>query len=131
MRTQPNRPYLFRFTSTDGLRIACARWDSQGPVLGIVQIAHGLGEHIGRYAGLIEYLVQAGFFVYGNDHRGHGHTALSRKNLGDQARDENAAQELIVDALLLEDAQIGDVIRNAAKDYAAGVRQGAPLLASK
>jgi alpha-beta hydrolase superfamily lysophospholipase len=59
-----------------------ARWDSPGPVLGIVQNAHGLGEHIGRYAGLIEYLVQAGFLVYGDDHRGHGHTALSPKDLG-------------------------------------------------
>ena len=40
----------FRFTSADGLRIACARWDSRGPVRGVVQIAHGMGEHIGRYA---------------------------------------------------------------------------------
>src|ERR1700688_2856332 len=60
MRTEPNRPYLFRFTSTDGLRIACARWDSPGPVLGIVQIAHGLGEYIGRYAGLIDGLALSG-----------------------------------------------------------------------
>jgi hypothetical protein len=86
MCTEPNRPNLFRFTSTDGLRVACARWDSPGPVLGIVQIAHGLGEHIGRCAGLIEYFVQAGFLVYSNDHRGHGHTARSPKDLGDFGR---------------------------------------------
>jgi alpha-beta hydrolase superfamily lysophospholipase len=67
----------FRFTSTDGLRVACARWDSRGPVRGVVQIAHGMGEHIGRYAGTIEVLVAAGFEVYGNDHRGHGRTAPS------------------------------------------------------
>jgi hypothetical protein len=29
----------FRFTSTDGLQIGCARWDSRGPVRGVVQIA--------------------------------------------------------------------------------------------
>jgi alpha-beta hydrolase superfamily lysophospholipase len=42
-----------------------------------------MGEHIGRYAGLIEALVSAGFTVYGNDHRGHGRTAPSANELGD------------------------------------------------
>ena len=73
----------FQFTSTDGLSIACSRWDSRGPCRGIVQIGHGLGEHIGRYLGLIEVLVGAGLVVYGNDHRGHGRTALSSKHFGD------------------------------------------------
>ena len=73
----------FRFTSTDGLRIACARWDGRDPVRGVVQIAHGMGEHIGRYVGLIEVLISAGLTVYGNDHRGHGRTALSATHFGD------------------------------------------------
>jgi alpha-beta hydrolase superfamily lysophospholipase len=42
-----------------------------------------MGEHIGRYLGLIEALVNAGLVVYGNDHRGHGRTAPSPKHLGD------------------------------------------------
>jgi alpha-beta hydrolase superfamily lysophospholipase len=57
-------PHAFQFTSTDGLRIACARWDSHEPSRGIVQIAHGLGEHIGRYLGLIEVLVGAGLGIF-------------------------------------------------------------------
>ena len=65
----------FNFTSSDGLRVACFRWDSVGPARGVVQIAHGMGEHIGRYVETIEALVAAGFTVYGNDHRGHGRTA--------------------------------------------------------
>src|SRR5258705_14012868 len=73
----------FSFTSSDGLRIACARWDSHGPVRGVIQIAHGMGEHIGRYAETIEALVSAGLTVYGNDHRGHGSTASSAKQFGD------------------------------------------------
>src|SRR5262245_58163052 len=76
----------FRFTSTDGLRVACNRWDARGPIRGVVQIAHGMGEHIGRYAATVEVLVSAGFTVYGNDHRGHGRTALSVKHLGDFGR---------------------------------------------
>lgn len=73
----------FSFASADGLRIACTRWESRGPARGVLQIAHGMGEHIGRYAGLIEALVYAGLTVYGNDHRGHGRTALSAERLGD------------------------------------------------
>ena len=59
---------VFRFTSTDGLRVACARWDSRGPVRGVVQIAHDMGEHIGRYAATMEVLASVGLIVYGNDH---------------------------------------------------------------
>jgi alpha-beta hydrolase superfamily lysophospholipase len=77
MESQP-----FRFTSTDGLRIACWRWGSRRGAVGVVQIAHGLGEHIGRYMDLIECLVEAGLVVYGNDHRGHGRTAPSPEYLG-------------------------------------------------
>jgi len=52
-------------------------------VRGVIQIAHGMGEHIGRCVGLIEVLVSAGLTVYGNDHRGHGRTAPSAALLGD------------------------------------------------
>lgn len=73
----------FSFASADGLRIACTRWESSGPVRGVIQIAHGIGEHIGRYAGWIEALARAGLTVYGNDHRGHGRTAPSPARFGD------------------------------------------------
>lgn len=73
----------FRFTSSDGMRIACARWNSRGRTRGVIQIAHGMGEHIGRYVGTIEALVSAGLTVYGNDHRGHGRTAADAAHLGD------------------------------------------------
>jgi len=42
-----------------------------------------MGEHIGRYQTLIEEVAHAGLVVYGNDHRGHGRTARSPKELGD------------------------------------------------
>lgn len=76
-------PTHFRFTSADGSSIACVRWDSQGTSRGVVQIAHGMGEYIGRYESQIEALVSAGLTVYGNDHRGHGLTALSPAQFGD------------------------------------------------
>ncbi|HEV2732692.1 MAG TPA: alpha/beta hydrolase [Terriglobales bacterium] len=73
----------FSFTSSDGLSVACTRWDSRSPARGVVQIAHGMGEHIGRYVGTIEALVATGLTVYGNDHRGHGRTAPSVTQFGD------------------------------------------------
>src|SRR5947209_12291404 len=68
-------PKRFQFTSADGLSIACVKWSDHHHVRGVVQIAHGLGEHIGRYTKLAERWVEGEFVVYGNDHRGHGLTA--------------------------------------------------------
>jgi alpha-beta hydrolase superfamily lysophospholipase len=85
IHANPAPSAAFGFTSADGLRIACARWDARGleGVRGVVQIAHGMGEHIGRYGETIDALVSSGFTVYGNDHRGHGRTARSAAHLGD------------------------------------------------
>lgn len=73
----------FRLAGSDGLCLACARWDGRDPTRAVVQIAHGMGEHMGRYAGTIEVLVAAGLTVYANDHRGHGLTARSASHLGE------------------------------------------------
>jgi len=74
----PVRTERFRLTSSDGLCIACARWGSRGPARAVVQIAHGMGEHIGRYADTVDALVAAGLTVYANDHRGHGLSSHSQ-----------------------------------------------------
>ncbi len=74
--------FEFQITSSDGLRIFCGRWDGRSRVRGVVQIAHGMGEHIGRYAETIDFLVASGLTVYGNDHRGHGRTAVSADQFG-------------------------------------------------
>src|SRR5258708_28231655 len=83
----PSTPVVterFRLTSSDGLCITCARWDGRGPARAVVQIAHGMGEHMGRYADTIDALVAAGLTVYANDHRGHGLSTHSR--LGELGR---------------------------------------------
>ena len=79
-------PNDFLFTSSDGLPIECVRWDKRGAARGVVQIAHGLGEHVGRYAELADFLIKAGLVVYGNDHRGHGQTAQSAQHFGELNR---------------------------------------------
>jgi alpha-beta hydrolase superfamily lysophospholipase len=72
----------FNFMSSDGLKVVCFRWDSHGPARGVVQIAHGIGEHVGRYLETIKDLNSAGLTVYANDHRGHGRTAPDATHLG-------------------------------------------------
>src|SRR2546429_6895638 len=76
-------PERFHFTSSDGLSIACVKWVRPQKVRGVIQIAHGLGEHMGRYAELAETLVEGEFVVYGNDHRGHGLTAKPSGSFGE------------------------------------------------
>jgi alpha-beta hydrolase superfamily lysophospholipase len=73
----------FSFTSSDGLDITCYRWTPSGPSAGIVQIAHGMGDHALRYDYTAAFLSAAGFEVYANDHRGHGRTARSPQSFGD------------------------------------------------
>ena len=58
------------------------RWLPEAPPKAIVQIAHGLAEHAGRYARAAEELSRAGCAVYANDHRGHGRTATTPAELG-------------------------------------------------
>jgi len=84
--TSEDLPDEFRFASKDGLQILCRRWGSRGPARGVFQIAHGLGEHSGRYSELISALQEIGLVVYANDHRGHGRTAATAESLGDFGR---------------------------------------------
>lgn len=62
------------FEGRDGARIAAYRWGGAKP-RGVVQLAHGMGEHALRYRSSLAPLVEAGYAVYANDHRGHGRTA--------------------------------------------------------
>ena len=39
---------------------------------GILVIAHGLGEHSGRYSNVVDHLWPQGFSIWALDHRGHG-----------------------------------------------------------
>lgn len=48
------------------------RWDPIGKPIGVVQIVHGVAEHVGRYAHFAEYLANMGFLVVAEDHMGHG-----------------------------------------------------------
>lgn len=48
--------------------------DTQNP-RGVVQLTHGMAEHIERYDGFAQFLCSRGFVVTGQDHIGHGKTS--------------------------------------------------------
>ena len=68
----------FSFPSADGTDIVVRRWSGADAeaATGVVQIAHGMGEHSARYRRLAGVLVANGWLVYAPDHRGHGRSAL-------------------------------------------------------
>lgn len=41
---------------------------------GMIQVIHGMAEHVNRYTEFAEYFTERGFIVYGIDHLGHGET---------------------------------------------------------
>lgn len=68
------------FRGARARRIAWQSWSPAGDQRpnGVVTIAHGYGEHIGRYQHVATRLTQAGYAVYGLDHHGHGRSAGRR-----------------------------------------------------
>ncbi|MDF2672572.1 MAG: lysophospholipase, partial [Clostridiales bacterium] len=74
----------FSFKDGEDLEIFVYKWEPEVEVkpMGVVQIAHGMAEHAGRYERFAEKLTAAGYTVYANDHRGHGRTAGDIENVG-------------------------------------------------
>ncbi|HEY6250915.1 MAG TPA: alpha/beta hydrolase [Candidatus Angelobacter sp.] len=72
----------FALRTADGVELFVYCWLPPGPCKAVVQIAHGLAEHAGRYSRLAGALTAAGYAVYANDHRGHGRTCKSNDQLG-------------------------------------------------
>ena len=52
--------------------IRCRSWEPAGEAKGVVQLTHGIAEHMGRYAGFGEYLAEHGYVAVAQDHMGHG-----------------------------------------------------------
>lgn len=53
-----------------------------GEIRAVLQLSHGMVEHIDRYRPLAEYLAARGILVTGHDHLGHGGSIRSEEDLG-------------------------------------------------
>lgn len=81
----------------DEFKVHVRKWAPEAGVKpkAAIQLAHGMAEHIERYDDFARALVNEGFVIYGNDHRGHGKTVDVKENIGYFA-DENG-WELVID----------------------------------
>ncbi|ASK62763.1 lysophospholipase [Virgibacillus phasianinus] len=87
----------FWLSMYDDVEIYVKKWfnPNQKPKA-IVQLAHGMAEHINRYHPFSNYLVENNIAVFGNDHRGHGQTGEKQGSLGYFA-DENGFEKVTND----------------------------------
>jgi lysophospholipase len=67
-----------QIAGVDGLSIFWQTWQPQSPARAVLVIAHGAGEHSGRYAHVAARLVSEGYAVYALDHQGHGRSEGKR-----------------------------------------------------
>lgn len=54
------------------LNVFTQSWRPDGPVKFVILLVHGLGEHSGRYANVVNYFCPRGAAIYTLDHVGHG-----------------------------------------------------------
>ncbi|WCL55598.1 alpha/beta fold hydrolase [Gimibacter soli] len=74
------REARFVLARPDGEKIAVYHWTSGQTPRAVAVVAHGMGEHAGRYKRPMADLIADGIDVYAMDHRGHGATI----DLGDR-----------------------------------------------
>ncbi len=88
------------YTSSDGqTKVYASFWIPDKPKM-LLQIAHGMVEHIGRYEDFAKFLNDYGIIVFGNDHLGHGNTASNEEDFG-YFSDKNGDKNIIEDMYLL------------------------------
>lgn len=63
------------FASATGQTLERVLWPTEGTPRGVVQLVHGMAEHISRYDAAAQALNAAGYAVVGHTHPGHGEKA--------------------------------------------------------
>lgn len=63
------------FASVTGQTLERVLWPTEGTPRGVVQLVHGMAEHISRYDTAAQALNAAGYAVVGHTHPGHGEKA--------------------------------------------------------
>ena len=92
------------FTSVAGQPLTLYLWQTDAPCRGVIQLVHGMAEHIARYDRPARALCAAGYTVAGHRHLGHGEDAredelgfFGRKDGWDHlVEDVHAAHEMLL-----------------------------------
>lgn len=86
------------FTAKDGKQISYAIWDDAEKPKAVLQIVHGMVEHVERYKEFAEYMNLNSYIVAGDDHRAHGLTDRDRLGL---AADGDLFEDTVSDVMQL------------------------------
>ncbi|MBO4873448.1 MAG: RdgB/HAM1 family non-canonical purine NTP pyrophosphatase [Lachnospiraceae bacterium] len=75
-------------SSDDKTQLRGYLWKPEGEVKGVIQLVHGMEEHIVRYDEFARWLAKNGYGVIGHDHLGHGGSINSEEDLGYFAKEK-------------------------------------------
>lgn len=101
----------FYYDSSDKVtKIHGVKWIPDGEIKGILQISHGMLEHMDRYNEFAGYLAARGILVAGNDHLGHGYSLNNEEDRGYFCRD-NGNKTVIEDM-----HKLNQILKNEYKD---------------
>jgi len=93
----------FTFQSSTGINtIHALKCVPDTPPKAVVQIAHGIAEHIDRYRPFMSFLAENGYLAVGNDHLGHGKSITEPGQQGFFAEKDGWAH-VVADMDLLHD----------------------------
>ena len=96
------------FTSNDGKsRIHAVEWVPENRPKAILQLVHGMAEHIERYGEFATFMAEHGYLVVGDNHLGHGKSVPENGQKG-YFCDGDAASVLVRDEHKLHEAVEGE-----------------------
>lgn len=93
----------FTFKSSTGInKIHVRKCTPDTAPRAVIQIAHGIAEHVERYDDFMRFLADNGFIVYANDHLGHGKSVIIGSEKGFFA-EHDGWKHVVSDMVLLHD----------------------------
>lgn len=103
----PSFQDIFFPSSTGKNTIHARKCLPDGKPRAVIQIVHGIAEHINRYDDFMLFLANNGFAVAGDDHLGHGQSVTSPEELG-FFDDENGWDRVVADVGTLREMMHGE-----------------------
>lgn len=85
------KPYTsMKMVGRDGKPVMVYLWQPETAPRGVLQVIHGMKEHMARYDDFAQFLTAQGYVVCGHDHPGHGRSGGQDAHLGYFGEDQGA-----------------------------------------
>ena len=97
VKTDMNKSEFYISSKNGSNQLRCIEWEPDCAPRAVLQISHGMIEHLDRYDRFASFLNEAGIVVVGNEHLGHGKSVNSEEDYGYFAEQEPS--KVVVDDL--------------------------------